>query len=104
MLDTTDIEATIVSSCRAALNREDLGLDEDFFDRGASSLTIVDLQLQIEQQVKLQVPTSKLMETPSIRGWLEAYLDAAATPVQKASTAAHTAQQHAEKEQCDASV
>lgn len=50
--------------------------DQDFFDIGASSLTIVDLQVQIEKSLNRAVPTSVLMLNPTVDGWVSAYLEA----------------------------
>lgn len=52
---------------------ESIGDGDDFFDCGASSLTVVDLQLDIEEKLGITVPTSKLMKEPSINGWVAAY-------------------------------
>lgn len=52
---------------------KDIDADQDFFDVGASSLTVVDLQIQIEEVLKLAVQTSKLMAMPTLNGWIEAY-------------------------------
>lgn len=78
MADTIDITETIKSICDATLGYTDLRSDEDFFERGATSLTIVELQIRVEDHLKLQVPTSKLMAAPSVDGWSEAYRAAAA--------------------------
>jgi len=56
----------------------DIESDQDFFDAGASSLTIVDLQLQLEQAVGLKVPTGELMSNPTIDGWFQLYLEISA--------------------------
>ena len=53
--------------------------EQDFFDIGASSLTIVDLQIQIEDALDIEVPTSKLMENPTLNGWVASYLSASAS-------------------------
>lgn len=52
---------------------EGIDKDQDFFDLGASSLTIVDLQIQIEKSLGWAVETSKLMAAPTIEGWVTAY-------------------------------
>ncbi|ACR28838.1 acyl carrier protein [Burkholderia glumae] len=77
MTNTIDITETIQATCRELLKLPDLAPGEDFFDRGVSSLTVVELQLRIEEQLSLQVATSKLMAAPSIDGWANAYRDAA---------------------------
>lgn len=79
MADTMDITETITSTCDATLGYPDLRPDDDFFERGATSLTIVELQIRIEDALGLQVPTSKLMAAPSVNGWAEAYRAAAAS-------------------------
>ncbi|GAA80874.1 MULTISPECIES: acyl carrier protein [unclassified Pseudoalteromonas] len=53
--------------------------EQDFFDIGASSLTVVDLQIQIEDALNIEVPTSKLMENPTLKGWVASYLSASAS-------------------------
>lgn len=50
--------------------------DQDFFDVGASSLTIVDLQIQIEDVLKRSVPTAHLMGNPTLNSWVAAYTQA----------------------------
>ncbi|QFT53929.1 acyl carrier protein [Microbulbifer sp. THAF38] len=55
---------------------KNLSDEQDFFDIGASSLTVVDLQIQIEEVLNLEVATSKLMENPTLNGWISSYLDA----------------------------
>ena len=53
------------------------GIDNDavLFDLGVSSLTIVDLQFQVEDSLGIKVSTEMLMENPTIEGWAEAYAD-----------------------------
>jgi acyl carrier protein len=52
---------------------KDISPDQDFFDVGASSLTIVDLQIQLEEKLKKEVPTATLMSNPTVDGWVSAY-------------------------------
>ena len=47
--------------------------DLDFFSIGASSLTVIDLQIQIEEALKLSVSTSTLMGNPTVNAWVNAY-------------------------------
>ena len=56
---------------------KDIAVDQDFFEVGASSLSIVDLQIQIEQALKLSVPTSDLMRDPTLGRWIAAYAQVA---------------------------
>lgn len=55
------------------------------FDLGASSLSVVELQVKIEADLGVTVPTAKLMLTPTLAGWAELYRAAAvaATAVEK---------------------
>lgn len=55
----------------------DIAVDQDFFEVGASSLSIVDLQIQIEQALNVSVPTAELMRDPTLGGWVAAYAQAA---------------------------
>lgn len=52
---------------------KDIALDDDIFDLGVSSLTIVDVQLQIEQKLGIEVPTATLMALNTIEGWIDCY-------------------------------
>ena len=67
------IRSVVVNIVRENSLLKDIGSDQDFFDCGASSLTIVDLQLQIEKTLNLEVSTSDLMMSPSIDGWVQVY-------------------------------
>ncbi len=66
----------------AAIIREVCGQDgllagmpeeEDFFDHGASSLAVIQMQIRIEEALNVTVPTSDLMEQPTIRDWINLY-------------------------------
>ncbi|MEM9103884.1 MAG: acyl carrier protein [Pseudomonadota bacterium] len=73
MNNKLNIENIITSLIREKDALKDISPDQDFFDFGASSLTIVDLQLQLEQATGLKVPTGQLMINPTINGWLQLY-------------------------------
>jgi len=47
--------------------------DQDFFEHGASSLTVVDMQIKIEALVGLAAETSKLLMNPTVDGWVSVY-------------------------------
>lgn len=72
MSDST-IRNTIIEFFRSRPLLQDIAPHQDFFDVGASSLTIVDLQIQIEEALKVSVPTSVLMGNPTLDGWVAAY-------------------------------
>lgn len=72
-MSNTEIHDSISSIFKEKPILADIESDTDFFDVGASSLTVVDLQIQIEQKLGIEVETSKLMATPTIDGWVAAY-------------------------------
>ncbi len=72
-----DIFTTISNMVREKQVLQSIENDDDFFDAGASSLTIVDLQIQVEQTLNLKVPTEKLMAEPTIAAWAAAYIEQA---------------------------
>jgi aryl carrier-like protein len=51
----------------------DLPEDEDFFDNGVSSLAVIQMQIRIEEELKVTVPTSELMGQPTINDWISLY-------------------------------
>ena len=67
----------IADICRRTLNLPTLGDEDDFFERGVNSLTIVELQMRLEKELNLRVKTSQLMLDSSIGGWIRAYQGAA---------------------------
>lgn len=46
---------------------------EDFFDFGVSSLTVVELQIGVEKELKVEVATSELMRSPTVADWATVY-------------------------------
>ena len=67
------IAATVTEIC----GREELlaGVpeDADFFDHGASSLAVIQMQIRIEEALQVTVPTSDLMKQPTINDWIRLY-------------------------------
>ena len=53
-----------------------LGEEDDFFDLGVSSLTIVELQITIEKEIGVTVPTKMLMASSTIKEWVDIYTKA----------------------------
>jgi hypothetical protein len=47
--------------------------DQDFFDHGVSSLTVIEMQILVEDVLKVAAPTSDLMAHPTIGEWIEIY-------------------------------
>ncbi|GAB4185295.1 MAG: acyl carrier protein [Wenzhouxiangellaceae bacterium] len=68
-----DIKETIVGLFRQKDSMKDIDLDENYFEKGVSSLTIVELQIKVEEELNLAIPTSQLMRLSTINGWVDAY-------------------------------
>ncbi|MBL8300781.1 MAG: acyl carrier protein [Rhodanobacteraceae bacterium] len=67
------IQNLIVSLFKEKESFKDIGLDEDYFDLGVSSLTIVGLQIQVEEQLGVNLSTRDLMLLSTINQWVQAY-------------------------------
>jgi acyl carrier protein len=72
-MSDTEIRITITKFFNEKPMLQGIAVDQDFFELGASSLTVVDLQIQIEEALKKEVDTSKLMANPTLDGWVSAY-------------------------------
>jgi acyl carrier protein len=70
---TQNATDTIAQIIRKNANIPNLGEDDDFFEAGVSSLTVVSMQLEIETALGREVATKELMKKPSISGWSSAY-------------------------------
>jgi len=53
--------------------------DQDFFEIGVSSLTIVEMQIFVEKSLGVETKTSNLMAAPTISGWVDIYYDLVST-------------------------
>ncbi len=72
-MSETEIRSVITNIFNDKPNLKGIASDQDFFDMGASSLTIVDIQINLEEKIDRKVATAKLMENPTIDGWVAAY-------------------------------
>jgi acyl carrier protein len=68
-----NIGETIIRLFRKKGQMKNIGEDDMFFELGVSSLTIIELQIGVEEALGITVPTSELMRLGTIRGWIEAY-------------------------------
>lgn len=82
------IAATIKEVCRREELLADMPADEDFFDHGVSSLAVIQMQIRIEEALKVTVPTSELMGQPTINEWIDLYTRSASESVPLAMPAA----------------
>lgn len=69
----TYVRRTITELFKQKALLSNIASDQDFFDVGASSLTVVDLQLQVEGKLGRSIATSELMANPTIDGWVKLY-------------------------------
>lgn len=71
----------IATSIRGVFQQKDyiadVPEDHDFFDYGLSSLAVIEMQILIEESLKVTVPTSDLMSHPTITDWITIYSQAA---------------------------
>jgi acyl carrier protein len=74
-MSESEIRRTILNMFNSKEILKKIDSNQDFFDVGASSLTIVDMQIQVEEALKINVPTAKLMGVPTINGWVSAYTE-----------------------------
>jgi acyl carrier protein len=68
-----EIENIVVSLFNEKDALNNISFDTDIFDLGVSSLTVVDLQIRVEEILKLKASTSELMRQPTINGWINIY-------------------------------
>lgn len=65
--DASTIESDLLALWREVLERPDVGLDDDFFDRGGDSLRGARLFVEIAEQLGLDRPLSLLVQHPTVR-------------------------------------
>lgn len=75
-MSSADVRSIVLGVIQSKPTLQNLRGDQDFFDAGTSSLTVIDMQLQIEEKLGVTVPTSHLMANPMIDGWVAAYIEA----------------------------
>ncbi len=68
-----DIADIVIPLFRAKENFKGIALDDDYFELGVSSLTIVGLQIQVEEKVGVTLETRELMTLSTIDQWIDAY-------------------------------
>jgi acyl carrier protein len=72
-MSDAEIRSTILSLFRRNEVMKEIGETENFFELGVSSLTIVQLQIEVENELDLPVPTSDLMRATTINAWIDIY-------------------------------
>ena len=74
-MNSTEISEIIISLFKQKEIMKDISVDDDFFDLGVSSLTVVELQIVIEKVLGKSVSTSLLMGAPTISEWISVYTE-----------------------------
>ena len=69
-----EIKNVIVAFFREKENFKNIDLDDDYFDLGVSSLTIVGLQIKVEEKLGVNLSTPDLMRLSTINQWVETYV------------------------------
>ena len=67
------IRDTIITMFRSRDTLQHIGLDEDYFDQGVSSLTVIGLQIDVEKKLGVNIETRELMSFATINQWIDAY-------------------------------
>jgi acyl carrier protein len=79
-----EIKNVIVSSFKEKENFRNIDLNEDYFNLGISSLTIIGLQINVEEKLGVTLGTRELMGLSTINQWIDAYTEKAASPLEHA--------------------
>ncbi|MBU1620592.1 MAG: acyl carrier protein [Gammaproteobacteria bacterium] len=74
-MSSNEVRKIIIEIFNSKEILKDIESCQDFFEVGASSLTVVDLQIQIEKALNKEVETSKLMANPTIDSWVNVYAE-----------------------------
>jgi amino acid adenylation domain-containing protein len=63
----TELEEKVLSIWRQLLNLDDLGVSDNFFDKGGDSILAMTLMLEIESQLGLQISLDTIFDHPTVR-------------------------------------
>ena len=78
-MDKEEVREKIVAEFRQKQSMAKVGMDENYFEAGVSSLTIIELQMKVEETLGLSMPTSDLMRLSTMSEWVDAYAERAET-------------------------
>lgn len=66
-LKTDSIQELVVTTWKAVLGRQEVGIDEFFFDLGGGSLEAFRVVADLERKLGIRVPMTILFESPTVR-------------------------------------
>jgi len=69
--DRVTAEAAVKTAWQEVLNRDDFGAEENFFDLGGSSLSLMRLQIRLAELLGTEIPLVELYGSGSIAGTVE---------------------------------
>ena len=72
-MQSSDIRKQILGIFKQKDAFEDIHEDQDYFDLGVSSLTIIELQIKVEEALGVEISTADLMRLATINEWVELY-------------------------------
>ncbi len=78
--DATEIEQTIAAIWKDILRRDDVGVDDNFFDSGGHSLRLMQVQSRIRDALGIDLPVLKLFQFPTIKLLAQHVAQIAVTP------------------------
>jgi acyl carrier protein len=73
-MQQNEIRDLIVGLFQEKESHKNIGLDDDYFSLGVSSLTIIGLQIKVEEQLGVNVETRTLMGLSTINQWIDTYV------------------------------
>jgi len=77
-MEPHNIANTIVAVFRENENLRNLELEENYLNRGISSLVIIGLQIDVEERLGINIGTRELMGLSTINQWIKIYTEKAA--------------------------
>jgi acyl carrier protein len=89
-----EIKDLIVSLFQTKNALRHIGMEDNYFDLGVSSLTIIGLQLEVEEKLGVTLDTRELMSFANISQWIDAYADKVSRIVQPAHEQRKTSAGH----------
>ncbi|NIM13228.1 MAG: amino acid adenylation domain-containing protein [Candidatus Aminicenantes bacterium] len=66
-IPTSEVEKKLARICCAVLERETIGIQDDFFTSGGNSLKLIKLAAEIHRHFHSQVPLSHLFKKPTVK-------------------------------------